>query len=112
MSNNVRLASTIPPASEEMNGLDSIAKSLIEDPLTPRVIMAVVNAPKSVVNAEAGTQFPKLNIIRVEPLGLLGDVSEQLREAMLRAAEARTGKAPLPLDQVEVVREPTLGDED
>jgi len=110
MSNNVRFDSTIPPADNDMNGLDSITQELIDDPMTARVVLLLVNAPKSIVNAEAGTTLPKLNIIRAEPVGTLGEVAKELRDQFLKSAEKRTGKTPLPLDTVEVVQQGPISD--
>lgn len=111
MSAVVKLASAMP-SDTELNGIDSISQDLIDNPDRPRIAVVVFTTRTITSNPELGTTVPTIAIRRIEPLGYQDQVSEVVRQELVKAAESRTGKAALPLDTVEVVDQGSLGDGD
>lgn len=109
MSAVVKLGSALP-ADFEMNGLDALAESLLEEPLTLRCAVVWFDAPKSVKDNEAGTEVPTISIRRFEPLGNADDVTKAIKGEVNKAIQSRTGRKPIPWDIVEVTTEHKLGD--
>jgi hypothetical protein len=93
---DVKLAGRLP-GSVERNGVNHVQPKLIEDGLARRVALIVYDAPTETVDHEEKTQTPKLRVLWIEDMGAEGEAKE-LVNAMERAAEDRTGRAPLPLD--------------
>jgi hypothetical protein len=88
------LGGTLPTGDK--NGLTAIAGDLIREPARPRVIIALIDNPKTVVKNESGERVATVRFRRIEAV-LPGDhpAAEQL---MRRALEKRTGATVLPLD--------------
>jgi hypothetical protein len=102
MSETVKLAAKMPK-DFEMNGLDAQAEALIDDPKTLRCGVVWYDTRDVNINTDTGAQVPTVRIRRFEPLGDADDVSKAIREAVGEAIQARTGRAPIPWDIVEVV---------
>jgi hypothetical protein len=100
MSAKVRLSSKLP-GIEETNGLDSIAKQLVDEPETIRLAVVWLDVSKVTNETDTGAHVPTVRVRRVEPIGDVGDVSDAIRKLVDEAQEARTGKTPLPLDVVD-----------
>lgn len=109
MSAVVKLGSALP-ADFEMNGLDAQAQALIEEPLTLRCAVVWYDAPTSEKNAEKGTEVPKIQFRRFEPLGDADEVTNAIKAEVNKAIAARTGRQPIPWDITEVTEEHRLGD--
>ncbi|PFG16311.1 hypothetical protein ATK74_0845 [Propionicimonas paludicola] len=114
MSQKLKLAGKLP-GNEMINGLDPLAEQLAarwndsdaENPAAVLVIGIMRVRKLEVVAGDDGRQHvPTLELSRVEPLGVLGAenidglglASVEHQKILLRAAEARTGDTPLPID--------------
>lgn len=100
MSNTVKLSAKLA-GDDDLNGLDSLAQSLIDDPHTARIAVVWFDCSKIVTNPDEDTEVPYARIRRFEPIGTAEEMPEGLRAVVEQAAEARTGKTPLPYDQVD-----------
>jgi len=105
MSASVTLSGKLP-GHEDVNGLDAIVEDLVDDPTTIRVALLWIDVPKITDNTETGARVPTVRVRRVEPLGTLDDIPDVVRDLAIKAHEARTGRTPLPFDDV------TSADED
>jgi len=104
MSAVVKLSPKMP-GDFEMNGLDSIAEELVEDPKTLRMGVVWFDTAKTTVDTDTGDHVPTIRFRRFEPLGEADTVSGQIREAVSAAIEKRTGRTPIPFDIVEVTED-------
>lgn len=104
MSNIVKLSSAMP-ADFELNGLDQLVGDLLDDPKTPRAALVVFDVRNIRDEIDEDERIPTVRIRRFEPLGEVDDISDIIRQELVKRAEKRTGKTPLPLDIVEVVDE-------
>lgn len=100
MSNTVKLSAKLAK-DDDLNGLDSLAEDMIEDPKQVRIAIVWFDCSKIVDNTDDETRVPYARIRRFEPTGLAEDMPAELQMIITRAAELRTGKAPLPFDQVD-----------
>lgn len=101
MSAVVQLSSKLP-GDAEINGLDAFRDSLIDDPHEMLVCIAYVDVAKITDDVDAATRVPTVRIRRIEPLGVIGDVPQAVRDAMATAESERTGRSPIPFETVEV----------
>lgn len=102
MSNVVQLSSKLP-ADEDFNGADALAEILINDPEKFRVAVVTFEVDKITDKISAGTKVPTILIRRFEPIGTVEEIPDALRSIVDAAIEKRTGRKPLPLDQVEPI---------
>lgn len=101
MSARVKLSAALP-GDAEVNGLDAWADALEDDPSRLLVCVAYIDCSKVTVNTDTGAHVPTARVRRIEPLGVMGDVSEAVRQAVATAESERTGRTPLPFETVEV----------
>lgn len=100
MSDTVKLSAKLAK-DDDLNGLDSLAQEMIDDPKIARVAIIWFDCSKIVDNTDDDTRVPYARIRRFEPVGLAEEMPAELQQLVERAAESRTGKSPLPFDQVE-----------
>lgn len=100
MSKSIRLAGALP-GDAETNGLDSLATVLAADPEGITVTAVVTFDVRKVEYSVAeGTHVPTVQVRRVEGW-LTEDTPQSVREAMVKRAEERLNKAPLPFGVLE-----------
>lgn len=100
MSAIVQLSSKLP-GDEDFNGVDSIALDLLDDPDTIRCAVVFYDVSKITRQVDAGTDVPTIRVRKFEPIADVAHVPAELRKIVDDAIETRTGRKPLPLDQVE-----------
>lgn len=101
MSAKVTLSAKLP-GDPEINGLDAFADHFLDPDHKMIVAVVYIDAAESKKNYEAGTEVPTVRIRRIEPLGVIGQVSDTVRDAVAAAEQERTGRKPLPFDVVDV----------
>lgn len=84
------------------NGLDSLARAMLEEPHRIHVVIALVDCAKVTVDTDEGTSEPTARIRRIEVITEADKA--QARVMLRRALEKRTGKTVLPFDLEEDVR--------
>jgi hypothetical protein len=95
-----KLGASLPKG--EGNGLNSIARQLVDEPQTIHVVVALVDCKKTTVDNDTGEIVPTARIRRIE---VISQGDKELAAHMLRRAlEKRTGKTVLPFDLEEDVR--------
>lgn len=95
-----RLASGLPKG--DGNGLDALARNLIDAPHEVHVVVALVDCKKITTDNDDGTVEPTARIRRIEAIT---EADKDLAAKMLRRAlEKRTGKTVLPFDLEEDLR--------
>lgn len=95
-----KLASGLPKG--DGNGLDQLARNLIDAPHDVHVIIALVDCKKITTDNDDGTIEPFARIRRVE---VITDEDKARAAVMLRRAlEKRTGSTVLPFDLEEDVK--------
>ena len=100
MSNTVRLAGALP-ADAETNGLDDLAKILVDDPDGTTVTAVVTFDVRKVEYSVAqGAHIPTVQVRRIEAWAT-EDTPQAVREAMVTRAESRLNRAPLPFGVLE-----------
>lgn len=99
MTTEVKLAGRLP-GSIENNGMYNVQPDLLKTPSEHRLAVIWYDVPKIVDDVETGDRVPTMRVLRIEPMGEVGEATEALREMVMQAAEARTGKSPLPFDDV------------
>lgn len=80
----------------DANGLSAMAADLIREPERKRIILAIVDNPKTVINNVTGDRVATVRICRIE--AVLGDDLGAAEQLLRRALERRTGLTVLPLD--------------
>lgn len=90
------------PGDPEINGLDAHRDDLLAAPEDMLVAIVYLDVSKVVIDTDSGDHVPTVRIRRIEPLGPINDVSKAVRDAMAKAETARTGRAALPFETVEV----------
>ena len=84
------------------NGLDAIARALIDTPRNVHVVIALLDCKKVTTDNDTGTVEPTARIRRIE---VISDTDRDIAAKMLRRAlERRTGKVVLPFDLEEDLR--------
>ena len=95
-----KLTASLPKG--DGNGLDALARQLIDTPHDIHVVIALVDCKKITTDNDDGTVEPTARIRRIEA------ISEEDREVaarmLRRALERRTGKTVLPFDLEEDMR--------
>jgi hypothetical protein len=99
VSAKVKLSGALP--GDEYNGLDSIAKQLVETPERLQLCLVWLDVRKIEDMTDTGERIPVVRVRRTEPVGDAKSAPQELRDLALRLYEERTGKAPLPIDRVE-----------
>ena len=95
-----KLASGLPKG--DGNGLDALARNLIDSPHEIHVVVALVDCKKITTDNDDGTVEPTARIRRIE---VISEGDKDLAAKMLRRAlEKRTGKTVLPFDLEEDLR--------
>lgn len=95
-----KLASGLPKG--DGNGLDALARNLIDTPHEVHVVVALVDCKKITTDNDDGTVEPTARIRRIE---VISEADKDLAAKMLRRAlEKRTGKTVLPFDLEEDLR--------
>ena len=95
-----KLNSALPKG--DSNGLDSLARKLIDEPESVHVIVALVDCKKITTEVDTGDIEPTARIRRIE---VITEADKTTVAKMLRRAlEKRTGKTVLPFDLEEDVR--------
>jgi hypothetical protein len=95
-----KLASTLPKG--DANGLQAIARDLIDEPHRVHVVLALVDCKKTTVDNDSGEIEPTVRIRRIE--AIRGEDLALAQKMLRRALELRTGKTVLPFDLEEDVR--------
>lgn len=90
-----RLSSGLPKDPNQ-NGLHSIARELLDDPLQKHVVIAVVDCSKITTDTMTGAREATIRVRRIEQVHPL-DTSEAER-LVRRALEYRMGDEVLPID--------------
>lgn len=84
------------------NGLDALARQLIDQPHDVHVVIALVDCKKITTDNDDGTVEPTARIRRIE---VVSQEDRDIAATMLRRAlERRTGKPVLPFDLEEDLR--------
>ena len=102
MSDTVKLSAAMP-ADTDTNGVDALAATLVDDPEQIHVAVLWFDTVKITDLTDSGRRIPTIRVRRVEPIGNVADVPAAIRDLVDAATEKRTGRAPLPFDEVEVV---------
>jgi hypothetical protein len=89
------------PSDEAFNGLDALHEELLNDGATPRAAVIIFDVYKDEKVVATGDQTAVIEIRRVEPIGLASEIPGPIRDAIVKLVDERTGKQPLPFDQVE-----------
>ncbi len=118
MSATAKLSSKLP-GDEEINGLDALVPDLLASPTDIICVIGWVKVVKITQDVETGDEIPTLQLARVEPIGTVRAIPAQVVKLAAELYEKRTGRSPLPIDQVlptdEIVHTsggPSLIDED
>lgn len=110
MSEPASLAGNLPK-HEALNGLISIAHKAVRHPDRTVVAVVVLDVAKVTKNVDTGEEVPTFRVRTIEPIEESAD-RDVLRRLSSRAHQTRTGKAVLPLDLEDEVREMFSGSED
>lgn len=102
MSDAVKLSAALP-ADEDTNGVDALAVTLVDDPEQIRVAVLWFDTVKITDLTDSGKRIPTIRVRRIEPIGNVLAVPVEIRKLVDEATQARTGRVPLPFDEVEVV---------
>ncbi len=110
MSQSLKL-STALPGDDEINGLDTLAESLVHNPegMVLAVVVYDVKDVRYIRDLEA--HVPTLRVRRAEAWPL-AETPEGVRIAMIERAEERLGRTPLPFGEVAPARDPRGGKPD
>lgn len=101
MSAAVKLGAKLP-ADIETNGLDAQALALTDNPEQIRVAVVWYDTAKVTIDTDSGAHIPTVRVRRIEPVGDVEKIPAELRQIVDTATEQRTGRVPLPFDEVEV----------
>lgn len=102
MSNEVRLSSKLAK-DDETNGLDHLAGELKNNP--DQVICAItwLTVDKLTTDVAEHTTYPTVAIKRIEPIGVVEKVPQEVIDLAASLFEERTGRSPLPFEVTEVI---------
>jgi len=94
---SVDIKATFSKKERPRNGLESIVKDLVTEPLTPRLVIGIVQCPTTKINnREGGARTPVVEFVFIEPMITQAEEAAA-RRLFDQAFKARTGKAPEPL---------------
>lgn len=85
----------------EANGLDAIARDLIDNPDQVHVVLMLVDCKSVTTETDTGDVIPTARIRRAEPIK---QDKDKVLLMLRRAMEERTGKTVLPFDLEEDLR--------
>lgn len=105
-----KLSSALPK-SAEVNGLDTIAPTLVSTPEQLHVAVVVLDCAKVTTDTDTGDATGTARVRRIEVIDRPEDKA-RLRDLATRAFEARTGKSVLPLELEDELREAFGGHDD
>ena len=91
----------------EANGLESLARDLLDNPESVHVIIGLVDCAKITQDIDAGDLEPTARFRRIE---VIRQDKPRMLLLLRRAMEERTGRTVLPFDLEEDLRN-ALGDE-
>jgi hypothetical protein len=111
MSAVVKLAAALP-GEPEINGLDAERDDLLANPTMIRAAVVWYDARSETTNYRTGDKVPMIELRRFEPLGPLEDVPDVVRDLVIKRAESRTGRTPLPFDEIDPPHDAGDGPED
>jgi hypothetical protein len=97
MSAKVKLAGKLP-GEVEINGLDAMAKELFEVPEKLRCGFVWYRTRDKNEKVATGEHIPTVEITRFEPVGDADKIPVEIRDAVLKLAEDRLHKQPLPFE--------------
>lgn len=103
MSVNIKLSSRLP-GDPEINGLDDLRDELLEDP--EQIVCAIawikVKDIRRIIehNPESPSEIPTVELARIEPIDVVDRVPKAITDLAAKLYEKRTGKNPLPFDQL------------
>lgn len=86
----------------ESNGLDGIARMLIDEPHRVHVVIALIDCKKTTTDNDSGDVEATARIRRIE--AVTGDDLSLAATILRRALETRTGQTVLPFDLEEDMR--------
>lgn len=87
---SVNISGTFRKDDRQLNGLESVAEDLIEDPLTRHVVVGIVETKRIVKDiSDGGTETPTVRLVQIEPLD--GEAADDAQTLMEKAFQARTG---------------------
>lgn len=89
-----KLTSSLP--SGDGNGLEALARVLIDDPHRVHVVIALVDCKKVSTDHDNGNVEPTARIRRIEAIG--AEDASVAQTMLRRALERHTGKVVLPFD--------------
>lgn len=95
-----RLGGNLPRG--DANGLDALARALIDTPDQVHVVVALVDCKKITTDTDTGDVEPTARIRRIE--AITADDRRLASQMLRRALERRTGKTVLPYDLEEDMR--------
>lgn len=95
MSAAVKLGSKLP-GQTEINGVDSIALELVEDPETIRLAIVYFDVSHTTHDTDTGDDVPTIRVRRFEPIGTIDNAPTSLQKLVGEAFEKRTGRKPIP----------------
>lgn len=84
------------------NGLDALARKLIDTPRDIHVVIALIDCKKIATDTDTGEVEPTARIRRIEAID--SDDRDIAAKMLRRALERRTGKVVLPFDLEEDLR--------
>ena len=96
----MKLAGKLPKG--DANGLDVAAPAMVADPRGVHVVLALVDCSKITENTDDHTKEPTARIRRVEVL--VAEDKEAAEQLLRRALDRRLGKATLPLELEDEIR--------
>jgi hypothetical protein len=100
----VKLSSALP-GETDTNGVDALQPFLVEDPEAIRIAVLWYDVSKVTIDTDSDLHIPTIRVRRIEPIGDVSDVPDEIRKLVDAATEQRTGRAALPFDEVEVLDE-------
>jgi hypothetical protein len=100
---SVSLSGSLP--TDDRNGLPAIAASLLDNPKSVHVVVALVSCSKITTKPRTGDVVPTIEILACEAFtGATTDAGE-LHRLLRRQHERRTGKLELPLELEQAIDE-------
>jgi hypothetical protein len=84
------------------NGLDAIARQLVDTPHELHIVIAIVDAKTTKIDHDTDKREPTARLRRIEVIQ--GEDKAVAQQMMRRALEARTGQTVLPIDLEDELR--------